>query len=269
MELKEISCPKCGANLGDGAQGSRLRCPFCGTVLYGEDRGSLAKALITNAEEAMAEAHKEAVASEKKNGLADDEGKKATANKIFEKYKIKDIVFLAIMAACMLVTGAVMPLVTQVPLFGIIELCLGLQFSVFPTIGLMKVRKPLALILISLFCGIFFAFMFLPMFVCAMICAVIVEASVLLIFRGYKRDAACVVAGTLYMPMTLPFLFLWYNVIYTVNPAEDGKAVQAFVGADPRVAVGISVAVLALCFVGAMVGMVISKELKKAGVLKK
>lgn len=172
------------------------------------------------------------------------------------------------MAACMLVTGAVMPLVTQVPLFGIIELCLGLQFSVFPTIGLMKVRKPFALILISLFCGIFFAFMFLPMFVCAMICAVIVEASVLLIFRGYKRDAACVVAGTLYMPMTLPFLFLWYNVIYTVNPAEDGKAVQAFVGADPGVAVGISVAVLALCFVGAMVGMVISKELKKAGVLK-
>lgn len=76
-------------------------------------------------------------------------------------------------------------------------------------------------------------------------------------------------AGTLYMPMTLPFLYLWYNVIYSINPAEDGKAVQAFVGTDPWMAIGISVAVLALCFVGAIVGMIISRELKKAGVLKK
>ena len=222
----------------------------------------IAKALLENTQEIAASQE----ASEKEVKTEDAE---TDEKKIFRKYKIKDIVFLAIMSACMLVTGAIMPLVTQVPLFGIIELCLGLQFSIFPVIGLMKVRKPFALILMSLFCGIFFAFMFLPMFVCAMVCAVIVEALVLLIFRGYKRDGACVLAGTLYMPMTLPFLYLWYNVIYSINPAEDGKAVQAFVGADPWVAIGISVAVLALCFVGAIVGMIISRELKKAGVLKK
>ena len=222
----------------------------------------IAKALLENTQEIAASQE----TSEKEVKTEDAE---TDEKKIFRKYKIKDIVFLAIMSACMLVTGAIMPLVTQVPLFGIIELCLGLQFSIFPVIGMMKVRKPFALIFISLFCGIFFAFMFLPMFVCAMVCAVIVEALVLLIFRGYKRDAACVLAGTLYMPMTLPFLYLWYNVIYSINPAEDGKAVQAFVGADPWVAIGISVAVLALCFVGAIIGMVISRELKKAGVLKK
>lgn len=227
-------------------------------VMQEED---IAKALLENTQEIAASQE----ASEKEVKTENAE----TDEKTFRKYKIKDIVFLAIMSACMLVTGAIMPLVTQVPLFGIIELCLGLQFSIFPVIGLMKVRKPFALILMSLFCGIFFAFMFLPMFVCAMVCAVIVEALVFLIFRGYKRDAACVLAGTLYMPMTLPFLYLWYNVIYSINPAEDGKAVQAFVGADPWVAIGISVAVLALCFVGAIVGMIISRELKKAGVLKK
>ena len=222
----------------------------------------IAKALLENTQEIAASQE----ASEKEVRTEDAE---TDEKKIFRKYKIKDIVFLAIMSACMLVTGAIMPLVTQVPLFGIIELCLGLQFSIFPVIGMMKVRKPFALIFMSLFCGIFFAFMFLPMFVCAMVCAVIVEALVLLIFRGYKRDAACVLAGTVYMPMTLPFLYLWYNVIYSINPAEDGKAVQAFIGADPWVAIGISVAVLALCFVGAIVGMIISRELKKAGVLKK
>ena len=216
----------------------------------------IAKALLENTQEIAASQE----ASEKEVKTEDAE---TDEKKIFRKYKIKDIVFLAIMSACMLVTGAIMPLVTQVPLFGIIELCLGLQFSIFPVIGMMKVRKPFALIFMSLFCGIFFAFMFLPMFVCAMVCAVIVEALVLLIFRGYKRDVACVLAGTLYMPMTLPFLYLWYNVIYSINPAEDGKAVQAFVGADPWVAVGISVAVVALCFVGAIVGMIISRELKK------
>ena len=222
----------------------------------------IAKALLENTQEIVASQE----ASEKEVKTEDVE---TDEKKIFCRYKIKDIVFLAIMSACMLVTGAIMPLVTQVPLFGIIELCLGLQFSIFPVIGMMKVRKPFALIFMSLFCGIFFAFMFLPMFVCAMVCAVIVEVLVLLIFRGYKRDAACVLAGTLYMPMTLPFLYLWYNVIYSINPAEDGKAVQAFVGADPWVAIGISVAVLALCFVGSIVGMIISRELKKAGVLKK
>ena len=131
----------------------------------------------------------------------------------------------------------------------------------------MKVRKPFALIFMSLFCGIFFAFMFLPMFLCFG-CALSWKGSYFN-FHGYKRDAACVLAGTLYMPMSLPFLYLWYNVIYSINTDEDGKAVQAFVGADPWVAIDISVAVLALCFIGAIIGMVISRELKKAGVLKK
>lgn len=87
MELKEISCPKCGADLGDSAQGSRLRCPFCGTVLYCEDRGSLAKALITNAEEAMSEAHKEVLASEKKRDLPTTKKKRLPQTKYLKNTK--------------------------------------------------------------------------------------------------------------------------------------------------------------------------------------
>ena len=87
-------------------------------------------------------------------------------NKVFRKFKIKDIVFLAIMAACMLITGSIMPLVGSIPVFAIVQACLGLQFSIFPTIGMMKVRKPGALLFISLCCGALFAFMFFPMFIC-------------------------------------------------------------------------------------------------------
>ena len=189
-------------------------------------------------------------------------------SKIFKKYKIKDIVFLAIITACTLVTGAVMPLLVNIPLFGIVQLGLGLQFSVFPVIGLMKVRKPGALLFQSIFISVFLIFMFPPMALLT-VCALIAEGVALLPFRGYQNDWACVVAGTLYMPLTLPLMWLYYNTFYTVTGSEKAATSLFLGGANPVVAVGISVAAVALSFVGSVVGMLIARELKKAGVLKK
>lgn len=42
-----------------------------------------------------------------------------------------------------------------------------------------------------------------------------------------------------------------------------------FIASNAWVAIGMSAAVIAICFVGAILGVVISRELKKAGVLKK
>ena len=187
--------------------------------------------------------------------------------KVFKKYMIKDIVFLAIITACTLVTGAIMPLLVNVPLFGIIQLGLGIQFSLFPVIGMMKVRKPFALLLQSVFISIFLVFMFPPM-VLLIVCALIAEVLTLLIFRGYKSDWACVVAGTLYMPLTIPLLYTYYNVFYTVT-GEEKSAVSMFIGGgNAGVIIGLTIAVIVVCFVGSLVGMVIARELKKAGKLK-
>ena len=213
-----------------------------------EEEREAAQALISNAEGSAAETRDPAPAPAKEE---EDE------TKLFRKYKIKDIVFLAIMAACMLVTGAIMPLVGQIPLFGIVQLCLGLQFSVFPVIGMMKVRKAGALV-----------FMSPVMFFSILLCALIAEALTGVIFRSYKRDGACLFAGTIYFPCSLPFLYVYYNFLYTVT-SESGEAVSAFVGASPAVAIGMSAAVLAVCFVGALVGMLVSRELRKSGVMKK
>lgn len=218
-----------------------------------------AASLIANAEEETAELPAEAGQTEKEEGQ--EKG-------IFRKYKIKDIVFLAIITACTLVTGAVMPLLVNVPLFGIIQLGLGLQFSVFPVIGMMKVRKPGALLLQSVFISVFLIFMFPPMAM-IMLCALVAEAAVLIFFRGYRNDWACVVAGTLYMPLTLPLLYLYYHAFYQVTGGEKAAVSMFLGGTDPWVIVGISCAVVALCFVGSVIGMLISRELKKAGVLKK
>ena len=188
-------------------------------------------------------------------------------NKVFQKYMIKDIVFLAIITCCTLVTGAIMPLLVNAPLFGIIQLGLGIQFSLFPVIGMMKVKKPFALLLQSMFISIFLVFMFPPM-VLLIACALVAELLTLLIFRGYKNDWACVFAGTLYMPLTLPLLYMYYNVFYTVS-GEEKAAVSMFIGGgNVGLTVGISFAVIAVCFVGSVIGMVIARELKKAGKLK-
>lgn len=219
-----------------------------------------ASALIANAEEAS-------FAEEPKSAKKTTE-QGENSGKVFQKYKIKDIVFLAVITACTLITGAVMPLLVNLPLFGIIQLGLGLQFSIFPVIGLMKVRKPGALLMQSVFISVFLIFMFPPM-AFIIVCALISEALVFLIFRGHESDSACVLAGTLYMPLTLPLMYLYYNAFYTVT-GEEKAATSMFLGStSPGVVIGISVAVVALCFIGSVLGMLIARELKKAGVLKK
>lgn len=220
-----------------------------------------AAALIANSEDENP-AYKSI--NKQKSATTEEENNK----KIFKKYKIKDIVFLAIITACTLITGSVMPLLVNVPLFGIVQLGIGLQFSIFPVIGMMKVRKPGALLLQSIFIAMILVFMFPPM-VMIVLCGLIAETLSLLIFRSYKNDWACVLAGTLYMPMTLPLLYLYYNVFYTVTGGEKGAMRMFIGGGNAGIAIGISIGVLALCFVGAVVGMLIARELKKAGALKK
>ena len=209
-----------------------------------------------------------AAESETAEQAEENKEEKAADGKLFKKYKIKDIVFLAIITACTLVTGAIMPLLVNVPLFGIIQLGLGIQFSLFPVIGMMKVRKPGALFFQSVFISVFLVFMFPPM-VLIVVCALVSEALTLLIFRGYQKDRACVFAGTIYMPLTLPLLYLYYNVFYTVSGSEKAAISMFLGGGDPWMIAGISVAVVAVCLVGSLVGMIVSRELKKAGVLKK
>lgn len=216
-----------------------------------------ASALIANAEEISADKPK-----------TEPKAVKVESKETFGKYKIKDIVFLAVITACTLITGAVMPLLVNVPLFGIIQLGLGLQFSVFPVIGMMKVRKPGALLLQAIFISVFLVFMFPPM-VFIILCALVAEAVTLLVFHGYENDWSCVLAGTLYMPLTLPLMYLYYNAFYTVTGEEKAATSMFLGGANPGVVVGISIAVVALCFVGSVVGILVSRELKKAGVLKK
>lgn len=184
--------------------------------------------------------------------------------KLFEPFKVKDIVFLAIISAVTLCTCAVMPLVAslQTVIFGIAQAVTGLQISVFFSVGLMKVRKVGSLMIMSLLTGLFQLLMAPPMFFSNIVIGLLLEVLAALIFKGYKKDSAVFFVALLYNPLSLPFNYL-YNMLF------GREAMAAVATKAPLITVGMSAAVVAISAVGALIGIKISKELGKTGALKK
>ncbi len=184
--------------------------------------------------------------------------------KVFEPFKVKDVVFLAIISAVTLCTCAVMPLVAslQTVIFGIAQVITSLQIAVFFSIGLMKVRKVGSLFIMSLLTGLFQLLMAPPMFFSNIIIGLLLELLVIGIFRGYKQDKAIFFAVLLYNPLSLPINYL-YNLLF------GREAMAAVATRAPWITVGMTLAVIALSALGAWIGIKISKELKKSGAMKK
>ena len=182
-----------------------------------------------------------------------------------QKFQIKDVVFLAIMSAVALATCAVMPLVISLQplIFGISQLVTALQIGVFFAIGLYKVRKPGSLLIMALMMGLIQLMMSPPMFLSSVLNGILIELIVLLL-RGYEKDAAVFVAAMLHTPLSLPFNYL-YNRL--VKGADSPLAAVA--DRTPLAAVGMTLAVVAVSALGALIGIKIARELKKSGVLKK
>ena len=182
-----------------------------------------------------------------------------------QKFQIKDVVFLAIMSAVALATCAVMPLVISLQplIFGISQLVTALQIGVFFAIGLYKVRKPGSLLIMALMIGLIQLMMSPPMFLSSVLNGVLIELIVLL-FRGYEKDAAVFVAAMLHTPLSLPFNYLYNRLIKGADSPLAAVADRA-----PLAAVGMTLAVVAVSALGALIGIKIARELKKSGVLKK
>ncbi|MGP1508401.1 MAG: MptD family putative ECF transporter S component [Sphaerochaeta sp.] len=182
------------------------------------------------------------------------------------RFKIKDIVFLALISAATICTCAVMPLVAslQPVVFGIAQAVTGLQISIFFSIGLSKVRKPGSLLLMAFFTAIIQLMMAPPMFFSSMFNGILLELLVWLIFKGYEKDCAVFFAAAMYNPLSLPFNYLFNRFVNGPDSALVKVADNA-----PWAAVGMTIAVIAISVIGTFLGMKIARELKKSGVLKK
>lgn len=237
------------------------------TVSSFEETESSSRILESNSIEENSQSAYTVSVSEYNNKQEDSTISKNKHGKIFEKWSISDIVFLAIVTAITLLTGAIMPLLIKVPLFGIIQLGLSLQYSIFITIALLKVRKTGALLFMSIISGIVLAFMNPIMFVVLLLCALICELIAILISRGFKSTFSCILSAILYMPLSLPFLYIYYAILFP--NASAGEAVGAMRGDNLWIALGMSLAVIAVNVIGSIIGYFISKELSKMAFYKK
>lgn len=179
------------------------------------------------------------------------------SGKIFEKLTVKDIVFLAIIGAVLIVTCSVMAFVSgfTLTIFAIGQVATALQMSLFITIGLIKVRKPFAMTFIMLFMGAIMVMMSPVMFLSNIIVMLVIETFIILVFRGYKSNIACVVAGFLAGPLSIITPTV-YNVVV---------ATQGYTALDNIVmAVVMTLVVVALSIVGSLIGYKVGTELEKS-----
>lgn len=196
--------------------------------------------------------------------LESETKKKKWFSKYFERYTIRDIVFLAIMASITLITSLIMPLVLSVPVFGIAHLVTGLQMALFPAIGLYKVRKIGAFAMMMIFVSLYQIAMNPILFVGNLLVAIFIELVIFAIFRGFKSTKAIFIATALYNPLTLPINFVFQNYIL-----HDPGHWDQFIYGQEWVAWVVSFSVLAIGILGSFFGLLISKEMQKAGVFKK
>lgn len=183
--------------------------------------------------------------------------------KIFHPFLAKDIVFLAIVATVLIITCGVMPLVAELTkvLFGIAQVVTAFQLSLFTTIGVMKIRKIFSLTFILMFMAIIMFAMSPVMGVSNILVGLTVELLIILIFRNYRTNLSCFVAGALVAPLSLITPVVW-NLITAPDLAI--KTLE-----NPLIVIGMTLAVIALGLAGSGIGVIISKELQKAGLLRK
>ena len=105
-----------------------------------------------------------------------------------QKFTIKDIVFLAIMAALLfLCTGLAMPLMA-INIFGLRNMATAIFYGIFGVLALMKVPKPGALTLLGLFNAAILLMMSPAMFAATAASAFLAEAIALAIYKNYDDE---------------------------------------------------------------------------------
>ena len=173
----------------------------------------------------------------------------------------RDIVFLAIVAACVTAAGFVMvPLVGAMPLPGMRSMAAAFFYGFFICIGLLKVRKQGAVFLVALFNGLVLLMMSWLMLANNIIAALLTELLVLIFFRDFRTDRAVLFGAGLYMCMSLPASLIMAGWL-------GGPMIAKFL-AKPGVVGLIFLATAALSFGGAWCGLRIGRELAKAGLIR-
>ena len=177
-----------------------------------------------------------------------------------EKFTVKDIIFLAILsAALILVGGATMPLVMSNDLFGLRTISSALFYGLFCMIGIMKVKKFGTLTIIGLCNGVVLLMMAPVMFWNMALAPIVVEIITFAIFKSYESDKAKVLASTLLIPLTIPVTYIFTVLLH-------GKSFSEIIE-KPVISIILCLGAIVLSYVSSKVGQKLGRELQKAGKL--
>ncbi|WP_139905235.1 MptD family putative ECF transporter S component [Clostridium thermarum] len=177
-----------------------------------------------------------------------------------EKFTVKDIIFVAVMAAAVSICGMfTMPLVMNIDLFGLRNMASAIIYALFCMITIMKVKKPGALSLLGLLCGFVVLMMAPVMFWSIFLAALLSDIITFIFFRGFHSDKAKVFAATLFIPMSLPFTLIFSMLL---NGKSFGEVVE-----KSALSIVFCFGTVVLSYAGAKIGQKIGKELQKAGKL--
>lgn len=175
------------------------------------------------------------------------------------RFTIKDIVFLAIMAALLFVCSVVAMPLMSITLFGLRNMVTAIFYGAFATLALMKVRKPGALTLLGFFNSAILLMMSPVMFVTNIVSAFVAECIALIIFKNYDNSKAICTAAALMIPVSLPFTAVFSVIMNGVSFAD--------VIGNSWLVILTCLGTVILSVLGAVIGKKIGAELTKAGKL--
>ncbi|MGI6161984.1 MAG: hypothetical protein ACOYJD_08125 [Christensenellales bacterium] len=177
----------------------------------------------------------------------------------FERFTIRDISFLAIMAALLFICSAVAMPLMSITLFGLRNMAMAIFYGLFATMALMRVRKIGAMSLLGFFNAAILLMMSPVMFVTMTVSAIFAEIIALVLFRSYQTEKAILTAACLMVPLSLPFTAVFSMIMNDVafSDVVQGSWLVLF----------ICLGTVLLSFTGGFIGRKIGKELRKAGKL--
>lgn len=126
-----------------------------------------------------------------------------------KKLQLKDIVLISLVVSTILVAGYILlPLMQVLPIPAYRALLLAPVYGSGVTLLARKVKKTGVITLMGLLIGGLLAIFFIWMFFIATISGILTDITVLLLFKGYKKDRGISVASGLFPAYQLPLTFV-------------------------------------------------------------
>ncbi len=194
------------------------------------------------------------------NAKSQGESKKA----IFEKYRLKDIIFIILASVCMLVSCVDMPFIASVQVFGIGMLGIAFQVSFFLGVVAVRIRKTGAVLFASMILGLFHIIFAPQMILFSFIGGILAELLMML----FDRKRTSYLVSSLACSLPIPVIALM-NIGWTFIFSGSAAALEALHinSAYWWVVLLVSVGVIALSLAGGFSGAYLIKRLRQKGVI--